>query len=65
MLEMLPGQLMSRDNLASMTEDSVCGCPFPPVFGIVPAALESIAPEYLAPAAMRSHYDGYRAGGGR
>ena len=64
-LEMLPGQLMSRDNLASMTKDSVCGCPFPPVFGISPAALEAIAPEYLAPAAMRSHYDAYRASSGR
>jgi uncharacterized protein YbjT (DUF2867 family) len=64
-LEMLPGQLMSRDNLASMTKDSVCDCPFPPVFGLTPAALEAIAPEYLAPAAMRSHYDAYRAGSGR
>jgi uncharacterized protein YbjT (DUF2867 family) len=64
-LEMLPGQLMSRDNLASMTKDSVCGCPFPPVFGIAPASLEGIAPGYLAPAAMHSHYDAFRAGSGR
>ncbi len=65
LLEMLPGPLMSRDNLASMTKDSVCNCAFPPVFGIVPSALEAIAPEYLAPAAMHSHFDAYRAGGGR
>jgi hypothetical protein len=64
-LEMLPGQLMSRDNLASMTRDNVCDCPFPPVFGVTPAALEAIAPEYLAPAALHSHYDAYRAGSGR
>ena len=64
-LEMLPGQLMSRDNLASMTKDNVCDCPFPPVFGLSPAALEAIAPEYLAPAARRSHYDAYRASSGR
>ena len=64
-LEMLPGKLMSRDNLKSMAKDSVCDCPFPTVFGVTPAALEAIAPEYLAPAAMRSRFDGYRAGGGR
>lgn len=64
-LEVLPGQLMSRDNLASMAKDSVCGCLFPAVFGVTPAALEAIAPEYLAPAAMRSYYDRYRAGSGR
>ena len=64
-LEMLPGPLMSRDNLASMTRDNVCDCVFPPVFGIAPAALEAIAPEYLAPAARHSPYDAYRAGGGR
>jgi uncharacterized protein YbjT (DUF2867 family) len=64
-LEMLPGPLMSRDNLASMTRDSVCDCAFPAVFGIAPTALEAIAPEYLAPAARHSPYDAYRAGGGR
>ena len=64
-LEMLPGRLMTRDNLASMSRDSVCDCPFPAIFGIRPTALEAVAPEYLAPAAMHSHYDAYRAGGGR
>ena len=65
LLEVLPGKLMSRDNLASMAKDSVCDCPFPPAFGVTPAALEAVAPEYLAPAAMRSRYDTYRAGSGR
>ena len=64
-LEHLPGRLMSRDNLASMEQDSVCDCPFPPVFGIVPAPLEAVAPAYLAPAAARSPYDAYRASSGR
>lgn len=64
-LEMLPGTLMSRDNLASMEKDSVCGCEFPAVFGITPTAIEAIAPAYLAPAAARSRYDHYRAHGGR
>ena len=65
LLELLPGSLMSRDNLASMATDSVCGCPFPPVFGFLPQALETIAPAYLAPEAAKSRYDDYRVRGGR
>jgi len=64
-LEHLPGSLMSRDNLASMTKDSVCGCAFPAIFGIAPQPLETIAPDYLGSAALRSHYDLYRVRGGR
>ncbi|NDP43795.1 MAG: complex I NDUFA9 subunit family protein [Aromatoleum sp.] len=64
-LEMLPGKLMSRDNLASMELDSVCGCDFPALFGVKPTALEAVAPEYLSPDAARSRYDAYRTHGGR
>lgn len=60
LLELLPGPLMSRDNLASMKKDNVCGCPFPETFGIVPTSLEAIAPEYLSSAATRSRYDKVR-----
>ncbi len=63
-LELLPFKLMTRDNLASMSVDNVCQGPFPAVFGIEPAALEAIAPEYLAPAAIRSRFDPYRARSG-
>jgi len=64
-LEFVPGTPMSRDNLASMQVDSVCGGPFPPVFGIAPTALAAIAPTYLGPAASRSRYDAYRSQVGR
>ena len=64
-LEHLPGTMMSRDNLASMQEDSICGCDFPPEFGIEPQALETIAPSYLGAEAAKSRYDRYRARGGR
>jgi uncharacterized protein YbjT (DUF2867 family) len=64
-LEFLPGTPMSRDNLASMQEDSVCGCAFPSGFGVVPAALATVAPTYLGPGAARSRYDGYRSQVGR
>lgn len=64
-LEHLPGKLMTRDNLRSMEADSVCDARFAAVFGIAPTALEAVAPQYLAPAARRSAFDGYRAHGGR
>ncbi len=60
-LEHLPGKLLSRDNLASMTKDSVCGCPFPAAFGVEPSSLEALAPSWLAPDAMASRYDAMRA----
>ena len=65
MLELLPGKLMSRDNLASMQVDSVCDGGFPRIFGMHPTALEAVAPQYLAPAARRDRYAGLRAQGGR
>jgi uncharacterized protein YbjT (DUF2867 family) len=64
-LEMLPGTLLSRDNLASMQQDSVCAGPFPAIFGIKPAALADVAPEYLGPASRHSPYDPLRAASGR
>jgi NADH dehydrogenase len=65
MLELLPGKVMTRDNLASMQRDSVCPGGFPEVFGVVPTALEAVAPSYLAPQAQRSAYDAMRARSGR
>lgn len=48
--ECLPGEpLMSRDNLASLTVDNISQAPINPLLGIVPTALESIAPVYLKP----------------
>jgi NADH dehydrogenase len=64
-LEHLPGKLMTRDNLASMSKDSVCDGPFPEVFGFAPTALEAVAPTYLSPEAVRSRYDTFRSQGGR
>jgi len=60
-LELLPGPLMSRDNLASMQRDAVCGGPFPAVFGLEPATLEATAPAWLAPQSEHSRFDPLRA----
>ena len=58
MLELLPVKLMTRDNVRSMQVPSVCSTPFP--FGIEPAALESLAPSWLAPAGPRGRYPALR-----
>ncbi|HEX4942769.1 MAG TPA: complex I NDUFA9 subunit family protein [Usitatibacteraceae bacterium] len=64
-LEHLPGPVMTRDNLASMKVDSVCGCPFPEELGFAPATMEAIVPEYMAAAGLRGRYADYRRRGGR
>lgn len=64
-LEWLPGPLMSRDNLKSMTKDSVCDCDFPALFGFAPAALEAVAPEYLSAGAAKTRFDALRMHSGR
>jgi NADH dehydrogenase len=61
LLELVPGKPMSRDNLASMRVDSVCGAPYPAVLGGPPRALEAIAPGYLSPAAEVDRFASYRS----
>lgn len=56
-MEMLPGPLLTRDNLRSMQVPSVCDCDFP--FGIQPTALAVAAPAWLSPG------PGERTGGSR
>jgi len=60
-LEHLPGPVMTRDNLASMRKDSVCGCPFPAVFGFAPVAMEAVVPGYMAAASARGRYSDFRS----
>lgn len=64
-LEHLPGKLMTRDNLRSMSVDNVCASSFPRVFGFEPAALEAIALQYLAGGTSRDRYNRYRHSAGR
>jgi NADH dehydrogenase len=58
-LELLPVKLLTRDNVRSMRVPSVSAQPFP--FGIEPAALESLAPAWLAPAGPRERYPDLRS----
>jgi NADH dehydrogenase len=64
-LERLPGKLLTRDNLASMQVDSVCEAGFPREFGIRPATLETVLPDYLANRNVRGTYNRYRGRAGR
>lgn len=59
LLELLPVQLMTRDNIRSMQVPSVCAAAFP--FGIEPAALEALAPSWLAPSGPRVRYPDLRS----
>ena len=56
MLEHLPGRLMTRDNVRSMQVPNVCGDPNAVPPGLVPQAIEAIAPSYLAPLGSRARY---------
>jgi uncharacterized protein YbjT (DUF2867 family) len=56
--EHLPGKMITRDNLRSMSVDNVCNCPFPSGFGFAPTPLEAVAPAYLG--GGRSRYDRLR-----
>lgn len=62
-MEWLPGRLMSRDNVLSMSADSVSAAPFP--FGIRPVALEAVAPVWLRGIYPRSRYSLLRYHAGR
>jgi NADH dehydrogenase len=59
-LELLPGKLMTRDNLLSMQLDNVCDCAFPEVLGFAPTALEAVVPTYIAGVTPRSRYRWFR-----
>lgn len=47
LFEFLPGKLITRDNLASMQYDNVCAQEIAPELGVVPTALEAVAPQFL------------------
>ena len=63
--EHLPGKLLTRDNLRSMSVANVCPGPFPDVFGFAPASMEAVVPQYLADAGTRSRYQQFRHLAGR
>jgi NADH dehydrogenase len=64
--EALPGEpLITRDNLDSMSVDSVMHGPLAPELGIEPTSIEAIAPTYLGKASLGSRFSAFRATAGR
>ena len=63
---MLPGKLITPDNVRSMSLPNTTDQPFPPLFGHA-AALENVAPAYLADpvAGGRKRYQQFRDAAGR
>ncbi|MGZ5121165.1 MAG: complex I NDUFA9 subunit family protein [Burkholderiales bacterium] len=57
-MEVLPGKLMTRDNIKSMKLDSVSASALP--FGVAPTPLEAVAPEWLAQRTPRGRYQLFR-----
>jgi uncharacterized protein YbjT (DUF2867 family) len=65
MMELMPIQLMSRDNIRSMQIDNVTSQAIAPELNVSPAALEAVVPEYLTNANPRGAYDAFRSAAGR
>lgn len=65
MMELLPVQLMSRDNVRSLSVDSVSAQPIAPELGVTLKPLEAVLPEYILNATPRGAYDGFRSAAGR
>ncbi len=65
LMELMPIKLMTRDNLKSMSVDSVSNKSFPAYLSFKPVAMEAIVPEYLANQNPRDTYNRYRSYAGR
>ena len=63
--EHLPGKLITRDNLKSLSVDNVCASPFPRDFGFEPSPLEAIVPAYFTGRTARARYNLFRHRAGR
>ena len=56
----LPGKLFTYDNYLSLQTPAVCNAPFPEIFGIQPASIDSIVPKYVGRDDIRGRFDTLR-----
>ncbi|MEW5757629.1 MAG: complex I NDUFA9 subunit family protein [Pseudomonadota bacterium] len=64
-LGILPGKLLTKDNVRSMSVDSVCNGDFPAVFDLHPTSLEAVVPRYLGSKERQKMYQSFRRNAGR
>lgn len=64
-MEWLPIQLMTRDNVKSMALDSVVNQAIATELHVVPTAMDAVLSEYLINDTPRGAYDGFRSAAGR
>jgi len=62
---LLPGKLLTYDNVLSMKRDNVCTGPFPAVFETRPVSIEAVVPVYLGHRNIRGRYYDLRRVAGR
>lgn len=60
LMEYAPGQPLTRDNLLSMSQDSVCVGNGLEALGINPTTLEAVAPSYLTGKGRETRYTDFR-----
>jgi uncharacterized protein YbjT (DUF2867 family) len=65
LMEHLPTQPFSRDNVLSTRCNSLCKSAFPKVFQVTPATVEAIVPAYLGPRDPNARISRYRLQAGR
>jgi len=65
LFERLPGKLITRDNLRSLSVDNVCAGAFPQFFEFMPASIEAVVPLYLEGRNARARYNFFRYRAGR
>jgi len=64
-MELVPIEVISRDNLDSLAVDSVSAAPFPAELGVQPASLEAVMTDILAQHSPRERYMRLRDRAGR
>ena len=64
-LEKLPGEILTRDNVRSLSKDCLCQQPFPDIFNLKPSSIEAIVPKYLGTEYKKTYFDQLRIHAGR
>jgi len=64
-LGLLPGKLLTYDNVVSLQQDNVCKGVYPAIFERQPTSIDSYVPKYLGQTTVRGRYYAMRRRAGR